>query len=163
MFHNCTSDSLSNAILHEETYSCPTLWEFIPCKKSIQPYFFAKTWGISMKHACMRRSWTFIRMHDFFPVCRWRQTAYEWGNVWCYCQIFIVKKVSNLRPLEFGEQPEVAGHHIRRVKSLANHRSLVFCQKSLNQVQEMCWSIVVMEAPIACWPQLRSLTPHSIT
>ena len=24
-------------------------------------------------------------------------------------------------------------------KSLANHRSLVFCQKSLNQVQGMCW------------------------
>ena len=27
----------------------------------------------------------------------------------------------------------------------------------------MCWSIVVKEAPIACWPQLHSLVPHSIT
>ena len=43
--------------------------------------------------------------------------------------------------LEFGEQPEVAGSHIRRV------RSLVFCQKSLNQVWGM-WSIVVT------WPLL---------
>ena len=42
--------------------------------------------------------------------------------------------------LTFGrEQPEVAGSHIRRVKSLAYHRS----KKSLNQVRGMCWSIDV--------------------
>ena len=37
-----------------------------------------------------------------------------------------------------------------------------FCQKSLNEVRGMCWSIVVMEAPIFCWPQVLSLAPHSI-
>jgi hypothetical protein len=31
--------------------------------------------------------------------------------------------------IEFGEQPEVTGSHIRRVRSLTNHRSLVFSQK----------------------------------
>ena len=29
--------------------------------------FCAKTWWISMKRACMRRSWTFIRMREFLP------------------------------------------------------------------------------------------------
>ena len=29
-----------------------------------------------------------------------------------------VRKISDLRPLEFGEQPEVARSHIRRVRSL---------------------------------------------
>jgi hypothetical protein len=53
--------------------------------------------------------------------------------------------------LSFGrEQPEVAGSHIRGISSLANHRNLVSCQKSLNKVQGMCWSIFVMEVPIAC-------------
>ena len=37
-----------------------------------------------------------------------------------------------------------------------------FSPKILNQVRGMCWSILVMEAPIACWTQLRSLAPHSI-
>ena len=27
----------------------------------------------------------------------------------------------------------------------------------------MRWSLIVVEARIACWPQLRSLAPHSIT
>ena len=48
------------------------------------------------------------------------------------------------------EHPEVTGSHIRAVRSLGNYSSLVFCHKSLNQVRGMCWSIVVMEAPIAC-------------
>ena len=41
------------------------------------------------------------------------------------------------------EQLEVAGSHIRRERSLANHRSLVFCKekKSLNQVRVMCWRL----------------------
>ena len=52
-------------------------------------------------------------------------------------------------PLEFGKQPKVTGSHIRRVRSIANHKSLVFCQKSLNQMRGICWSVVVMEAPIA--------------
>ena len=64
-----------------------------------------------------------------------------------YCQ-------QSFRPSSGGkkgipEEPEVAG-------SLANHRSLVFRKK----VRGMCWSIIVMEAPIACWPQLLSLAPH---
>ena len=33
-------------------------------------------------------------------------------------------------------------------------------KKSLNQVRGMCWSIVVMEAPISCWPQVLSLAPR---
>ena len=64
----------------------------------------------------------------------------------------------------FGQkQPEVAGSHMRKVRSLVNHRSLVFPQKSRNQVRGICWSIVVMEVPIDCWPQLSSLAQHSIT
>ena len=39
----------------------------------------------------------------------------------------------------------------------------VFLPKSLNQLRGMCWSIIVMEAPISWWPQVLSLSPHSIT
>jgi hypothetical protein len=39
-----------------------------------------------------------------------------------------LKLLSFQWPLEFGEQPEIAGSHIRWVRSLANHRSLVFCE-----------------------------------
>jgi hypothetical protein len=39
-------------------------------------------------------------------------------------------------PLEFGKQPAVAGRHIRRVRSLANHRSPVFRQEGVSEVQE---------------------------
>ena len=50
------------------------------------------------------------------------------------------------------EQPEVAGRHLRRIRSLANQMSLVSLsqKKSPNQVRGMCWCIVVMEAPIIC-------------
>ena len=54
------------------------------------------------------------------------------------------------KPPEFGEQPEVSGSHIRRVRSLTNDRSLGFRQKCQNQVRGMRWSIVVIEAPISC-------------
>ena len=46
--------------------------------------FFAKTWWISMKIACMRRPWTFIRIREFFPPVNsvsWWQAAFEWGSV----------------------------------------------------------------------------------
>ena len=32
------------------------------------PVFFCETWWISMKRACMRRPWTFIRMREFFRL-----------------------------------------------------------------------------------------------
>ena len=35
-------------------------------QKSIRPYFFAKTWWISMKRACMRQPWTLICMRKLF-------------------------------------------------------------------------------------------------
>ena len=37
------------------------------------PSFFANTLWISMKRACLRRPWTFIRMSEFFPACQQRQ------------------------------------------------------------------------------------------
>ena len=46
--------------------------------------FFKKTWWISMKRACRRLSWTFMRKREFFqPVnsVNWWQTAFEWDSV----------------------------------------------------------------------------------
>ena len=54
--------------------SCPWLKDIIvfyhmctnDCK-SIQTFFFSKTWWISMNRACMRQTWIILCMHEFFP------------------------------------------------------------------------------------------------
>ena len=66
----------------------------------------------------------------------------------CCCSrnfLSLLKPLSYQWSLDFGEYSQVTGSHIRRVRSVANQRSLVFCQKSLNQVQRMCRSIIGME------------------
>jgi hypothetical protein len=46
-------------------------WHLPPCCKSIQaPFFSAKTWWISIKHAWTRQHWTFTCMCEFFPTCQ---------------------------------------------------------------------------------------------
>ena len=40
-------------------------------------FFFVKTWWISMKRACMRRSWIFIRIREFLTSVN---NANNWGS-----------------------------------------------------------------------------------
>ena len=40
---------------------------YMVCYNTIQHFFFAKTWWISMKNTCMKQPWTFIFMHEFSP------------------------------------------------------------------------------------------------
>ena len=48
------------------------------------------------------------------------------------------------------KEPEIAESHVRRVRSLANHRILVFRNKKKSESSARnVLSIVVMEAPIA--------------
>ena len=78
---------------------------------------------------------------------------------WVDLEPLIVRYVSDLRAEKtktvIPGEPKVS-------VSLGNHRILVFRQKNLNQIRGMCWSIVVLEASLTCWAQLRSLTPHSV-
>ena len=52
-----------------------------------------------------------------------------------HCTKF-VRKVSDLQPLIFGEQPEVSGSHIRRVRSLVFHQKK--SESSARNVLEHC-------------------------
>ena len=151
-------------------------------------FFFAKTWWISVKHACMRRPWILIRRREFFsrlsiaslygkqnlreilfsalvgfsllekyPNFGWekksdaeslviRQKNYESStrNVLEHCRDGGANCLLTTTPVCCAAQ-----HHVG--------------DRGMLQVRGMCWSIVAMEAPIYCWPQLRSFAPHIIT
>ena len=91
--------------------------------------FFAKTWWISVKSACMRWLEPSYAYVNFFPPVNsvsWWQAAFKREVVFSALIGFSLKGKwrnnwsSTLDP----DSPD-----IRRVRSLANHRSLVFCQK----------------------------------
>ena len=60
--------------------------------------------------------------------------------------------------LQFGEKPKVAGSHIRRIKSLANHRNLVFrhekTESTARNVLEHCRdggaNYLLTTTPVSC-------------
>ena len=68
--------------------------------RTVSDIFFAKTWWISMKHACIRQPWTFIRMCEFFPTGQQRQLIAS--SIWVrLCLVlsldFIVRKMTGSR------------------------------------------------------------------
>ena len=71
----------------------------------------------------------------------------------------VIQKVSDLQPLEFGEQPEVTGSQsYQENRSLANNRSIGFHQKksesSVRNVLEHCCDrgakCLLTTAPVSC-------------
>jgi len=48
---------------------------------------------------------------------------------------------------QVGEQPKIARSHVRRARSLSNHRNVVFDQEGLNQLRGMSWCVVMMQLP----------------
>jgi len=61
------------------------------------------------------------------------------------------------------EQTKIARSHVGKVNSLSNHQNFVFGQETLNQLRGMSLCLVMMQLPISCSPQVRSLALHSIT
>ena len=144
----------------KKVFSIITLYEV--CYKNIQTTCFTKNWRISMKRACMRQPWAFIRIREFSRIFIASVDGKEHLNEGIFSALVgfsLLEKYPTFRRGTARSRREP----YQESKDLANHRNLVFRQKCLKQVRGTAWRIVVMETPIACWLKLRFLAPHSIT